>query len=174
MAHFDYQLELEARLEEEGTAPDTEAAFEILANHRIREAMRVGDFDELPGKGQPLNRTEDSSDISVKILKNANVLPEWVEVGKVVRERVRGLRASIEPFVKQVVEAQPASLADAMRQLKGVPGWVSAKGEFQVRLDKVNAEIAKHNRMAPNAVMHMMPIKLETEVSALYMKLTNR
>lgn len=50
MAHFDYQLELEERIRDEGILPDAEAAFEILANHRIREAMAAGEFDSLPGK----------------------------------------------------------------------------------------------------------------------------
>ena len=49
MAHFDYQLEVQERIREEGTMPDTEAAFEILANHRIRESMAAGEFDNLKG-----------------------------------------------------------------------------------------------------------------------------
>ena len=50
MAAFDYQEEVAERIREEGTMPDTEAAFEILANHRIREAMAAGEFDNLKGK----------------------------------------------------------------------------------------------------------------------------
>jgi hypothetical protein len=50
MAAFDYQEEVAERIRESGAMPDIEASFEILANHRIREAMAAGDFDNLPGK----------------------------------------------------------------------------------------------------------------------------
>ena len=34
--------------------------FTKLADNRIREAMEAGDFDDLTGKGQPLDLEEDS------------------------------------------------------------------------------------------------------------------
>jgi DnaJ homologue, subfamily C, member 28, conserved domain len=54
--------------------------FSKLAENRIREAMEAGDFDDLEGKGQPLDLEEDSHippelRMAYKILKNANCLP---------------------------------------------------------------------------------------------------
>jgi hypothetical protein len=54
--------------------------FSKLAENRIREAMEAGDFDDLEGKGQPLELEEDSHippelRMAYKILKNANCLP---------------------------------------------------------------------------------------------------
>jgi hypothetical protein len=54
--------------------------FTRLAENRIKEAMEAGEFDDLRGKGQPLNLEEDSHippelRMAYKILKNADCLP---------------------------------------------------------------------------------------------------
>ncbi|CAG9612293.1 hypothetical protein BACCIP111899_01466 [Bacillus rhizoplanae] len=61
--------------------------FSILAEERIRQAMKNGDFEDLPGKGKPLE-LEDLSmipeelRISYKILKNAGMIPEEMQLQK--------------------------------------------------------------------------------------------
>ncbi|MBN1532176.1 MAG: DUF1992 domain-containing protein [Spirochaetes bacterium] len=61
--------------------------FEIIAERRIREAMEQGVFDNNPLQGKPLPR--DCMDnvapelrIAYKILKNANIIPEELELRK--------------------------------------------------------------------------------------------
>ena len=54
--------------------------FTRLAENRILEAIEAGKFDNLRGKGQPLNLEEDSHippelRMAYKILKNADCLP---------------------------------------------------------------------------------------------------
>ncbi|KAA0227386.1 DUF1992 domain-containing protein [candidate division KSB1 bacterium] len=62
-------------------------AFEKIALEKIREAIANGEFDNLPGKGKPL-MLDDEPDVprhlrmSFKILKNANILPEEVQLRK--------------------------------------------------------------------------------------------
>ncbi|WP_322922877.1 DnaJ family domain-containing protein [Paenibacillus campi] len=52
-----------------------------LADQMIEEAMKRGEFDNLPGKGKPLD-LEDLSHVpeelraAYKIMKNANIIPE--------------------------------------------------------------------------------------------------
>jgi hypothetical protein len=61
--------------------------FARVVEERIREAQREGAFDNLPGKGRPL-QLEDQSLIpedlrmSYHILKNAHVLPPEAELRK--------------------------------------------------------------------------------------------
>jgi hypothetical protein len=61
--------------------------FQRIAEQRILEAQRNGDFDNLPGKGKPLE-LEDLSwvpeDLRVgyKVLKNAHVLPPEAQLLK--------------------------------------------------------------------------------------------
>lgn len=57
------------------------AAIAFIAEQRIQEAMERGDFDNLPGKGQPLDLEDDSNvpedlRMAYKLLKNAGYAPE--------------------------------------------------------------------------------------------------
>jgi DnaJ homologue, subfamily C, member 28, conserved domain len=61
--------------------------FWRLAEERIKEAQRAGAFDNLPGKGKPLELEDlswvpDDLRIGYLILKNAHVLPPEVELLK--------------------------------------------------------------------------------------------
>ena len=63
--------------------------FAKLAENRIRVAMEAGDFDDLTGKGHPLNLEEESHippelRMAYKILKNADCLPPELELRKEV------------------------------------------------------------------------------------------
>ncbi len=58
-----------------------------LAENKIREAVEKGELNNLPGSGQPL-QVEDLSHVpeelrtSYRLLKNANILPEEMELKK--------------------------------------------------------------------------------------------
>jgi len=63
--------------------------FVKLAENRIQVAMEAGDFDDLTGKGHPLNLEEESHippelRMAYKILKNADCLPPELELRKEV------------------------------------------------------------------------------------------
>jgi hypothetical protein len=63
------------------------AAIERLAEERIREAMDRGEFNDLPGRGEPLELENDSHlpedlRIAYKILKNADCLPPELQLRK--------------------------------------------------------------------------------------------
>jgi hypothetical protein len=64
--------------------------FWRIAEERIKEAQRAGAFDNLPGKGKPLELEDlswvpDELRVSYYILKKAHVLPPEVELLKDVR-----------------------------------------------------------------------------------------
>ena len=61
--------------------------FQRIAEQRILEAQRNGAFDNLPGKGKPLeledtNWVPDDLRIAYHVLKNAHVLPPEAELLK--------------------------------------------------------------------------------------------
>jgi len=61
--------------------------FEKIAERRIEEAMKRGEFDNLSLKGQPLppdgmERIPEELRMSYKILKNSGIIPEEVELRK--------------------------------------------------------------------------------------------
>jgi hypothetical protein len=59
--------------------------FSRIVENRIREAMQEGVFDDLPGRGQPLNLEEyfsapEDMRMAYWILKNANCVPAEVQL----------------------------------------------------------------------------------------------
>lgn len=70
----------------------------ILAEEKIKAAIKKGDFDNLPGKGKPL-QLEDLSQVpeelrtSYKIMKNAGMLPEEMQIKKEM--------ATLEDLIRQ-------------------------------------------------------------------------
>ncbi|MGE0084597.1 MAG: DnaJ family domain-containing protein [Desulfococcaceae bacterium] len=80
--------------------------FEKVVEERIRAAQMKGDFDNLPGSGQPVVFEDDShipEDIRMayKILKNADCLPPEIELKKdIVRaeELISGMEDTAEKY----------------------------------------------------------------------------
>jgi hypothetical protein len=72
-------------------------SWEKLVEQKIREAMEAGEFDDLPGRGKPLDlsayfATPEEVRVSYSILKNAGVVPAEVELlGEIAK-----LKASLE------------------------------------------------------------------------------
>jgi DnaJ homologue, subfamily C, member 28, conserved domain len=81
----------------------------IIAERKIQEAQKNGEFDNLPGKGKPLNLEDDSQipeelRLAYKILKNADCLPPELELKKdIIRmeEMLRGIE-DVEEKYKQM------------------------------------------------------------------------
>ena len=75
--------------------------FDRLVEERIREAQSEGMFDNLPGKGRPLNLDEDNGvpedlRLAYKVLKNSNCLPIEMELRKEFFNLRKLLNAAID------------------------------------------------------------------------------
>jgi hypothetical protein len=74
------------------------SGFEKIVEERIRRAMEKGEFEDLPGAGEPLTLEDDSHlpedlRLAYKILKNAECLPPEIEVRKDIEKTEDLLRA---------------------------------------------------------------------------------
>ncbi|WP_079526474.1 DnaJ family domain-containing protein [Halobacillus hunanensis] len=61
--------------------------FGHIIEEKIKQSIESGDFDHLPGKGKPLPKDElayvpDDLRNSYRVLKNANILPEEMQIKK--------------------------------------------------------------------------------------------
>lgn len=89
-----------------------------LAESLIQEAMARGEFDDLPGRGRPLDLSEYFSApeewrAAYALLKNAGLLPREVELMQEIaalKEQLPGLSAEAQRKARQ-------ELADKMLQL---------------------------------------------------------
>ncbi|MBT3258159.1 MAG: DUF1992 domain-containing protein [Deltaproteobacteria bacterium] len=65
-------------------------AFQKIIEKRIRDAQDNGDFDDLPGKGKPIDLEDDGNipedlRLTYKILRNADCLPPEIALRKEIR-----------------------------------------------------------------------------------------
>lgn len=117
-----------------------------VAERKIQEAMDAGEFDNLPGKGQPLdlevNPFEPAHLRAVnRILKNARALPEWLQLEKdIVRERAL-LVSTRDQSLRAVRAAKNAAtrarIANRFRE------------EHRERLRTLGTLVLKYNMTAP-------------------------
>jgi hypothetical protein len=75
--------------------------FDAIVEERIRAAQQEGAFDNLPGKGKPLNLEDDSAvpedlRLTYKVLKNSNCLPIEMELRKEYFNLRKLLNAAID------------------------------------------------------------------------------
>jgi hypothetical protein len=69
------------------------AFIERIAEERIREAQEKGEFDDLPGRGRPLDLDDDAGvpaelRMAWRVLKNAGCLPPELEAGREIQNAV--------------------------------------------------------------------------------------
>ena len=120
--------------------------FAKLADNRIREAIEAGDFDDLQGKGQPLNLEDDSHippelRMAYKILKNADCLPPELELRK-------------EIVTLQELVASMEDEAEKLLQMRRLNFLMMKMGMMR----PVSAQIMEHELYAPKILE-----KLETK-----------
>lgn len=85
----------------------------VIAEERIREAMERGEFDNLPGKGRPLD-LDDLANVpeelrsAYRLLKNAGFVPPEVELRKEIARLEEQMAASADPTERRALEAKIA------------------------------------------------------------------
>lgn len=145
-----------------------------VAEKKIQEAIEEGKFDNLPGKGKPIVFTDDPMTpphlrLANQILKNAGVLPDWVQVQKDViaeRQELMNLRARLlrENVARRdrLAELPPDHIA--VRQFAE---WhTKSRADYHRRLKNLNTLILKFSVMAPSTAQHFRPYKIDAEMAA--------
>jgi len=93
--------------------------FSRIAENRIREAMAQGQFENLPGAGQPLSLEEYFSSpedlrMAYSILKSANCVPAEVELLNEVSRLERAIAETADATARQALQR---TLTDRHTQL---------------------------------------------------------
>ncbi len=128
------------------------AALERIAEERIREAMQRGDFQNLPGSGQPLELKDDHHipddlRLAYKVLKNAHCLPPELELKKEIKtaeELLTSLEDESEKY-RQIKRVNYLIMKlNAMR--KGAVKWEEKQRYYGKIVDKVGTGEETKNR----------------------------
>jgi hypothetical protein len=86
-------------------------SWEQLAQNRIEEAIASGEFNDLPGRGQPLNLDEyfalsPTERAGISMLKNAHVLPPEMELLKHIGALETSMQSCVNPIERERLQAE--------------------------------------------------------------------
>jgi hypothetical protein len=146
------------------------AKWRSLVDDRIREAEERGDFDDLPGRGKPLVWDSEGGDsewwLANHMLKNAGVLPAWLDGDKELRAERQALEAMLADFAawhraeRAAAEARPAGeRAGRLRELEEARERTEAL--YRQRAARYNERVDRHNMAVPLPSMHKFRLRVD-------------
>lgn len=128
----------------------------------IRESMQRGDFDNLAGKGKPLDHSDYNPFIDLtthnvnKIMVNNGFKPEWIMLSKEIRDNIAAAREKLA-IIREKLGPPPFSEQDEVR-------WDYHCAEFSQRLQEINEIINKYNFIVPFMEKQMVHYNIERNV----------
>lgn len=147
--------------------------WESAIDKQIRQAEERGAFENLPGKGRPLdlrpNPYAGDREMAYKILKDAGYAPEWIELDKEIRVRLDKARQVLARHWERY-QARVQDLAGRMgprgesERQRVAATWQSAVATFEEEVASLNREIADLNLKVPASQFQRLSIDVRREV----------
>ncbi|MEK6335279.1 MAG: DnaJ family domain-containing protein [Acidobacteriota bacterium] len=139
--------------------------WESLIDQKIREAMEQGEFDDLPGKGQPLDTSENPFEdpelrLAHRILRNAGFAPSWIEERK-------DFEAEFEIARNDLLRAWMILQRARGRENEVGAGtrWEKAADTFSNHVSELNKRIVAWNLKVPAQGFQRTLINPEQEIA---------
>ena len=124
--------------------------LESLTEKSIREAIEKGEFDNLPGKGQPLDLSEnpfEDPDLRTvhRLLRNAGFAPAWIEERK-------DIEAQFELACTTLANAWGLYRPDGVTPNNDE--WERNLAEFRAKVAELRQRVQIYNLKAPATIFH--------------------
>lgn len=143
-----------------------------IAERRIQEAQERGDFDDLGGKGKPLDLRENPLVkpgwcLAHRILRNAGFTLDWIELDNTIRAEL----AHCQIFLRnQLLWANHVLRSGRDEkwieaELEDVYRWT--RTAFSQRAEKLNEQIELLNLQVPLAMLQRPKIRVAEELRRL-------
>ena len=130
--------------------------LESLAEKRLREAIENGEFDDLPGKGEPIDLRENPEDPDLRtvhrLLRNAGFAPAWIEERKDIDAELAAAQTKL---------SRAWALFGEGGKAKSEAEWERSVKEFRAQVLELQQRIRIYNLKAPAAVFHRKHIDVE-------------
>lgn len=141
-----------------------------LIERKLQEARDAGAFDALSRKGQ-LDLDDDAhvpeeDRLAMRLLKNNNMAPAWIEDDKALREKLFAARESVtRAYARRLTLLQKAGTAGERMAIEDE--WKLAKDRFARSVEEMNKDIFNFNLRAPSLVVQRLPLRLSEEMEKL-------
>jgi hypothetical protein len=142
--------------------------YRYAADRIIEEAMARGEFDNLPGQGQPLDLRETDAErkglwAMQRILENSDFSPDWVAD----RHEIDALVEAARQALQRSWNWRQAALARGEGYALVADQWDAALSRFREAGEKVNKRIRDYNLKAPHMSLHLRVLDLPAEIEAV-------
>ncbi|KVI07966.1 dnaJ homolog subfamily C member 28-like isoform X2 [Cynara cardunculus var. scolymus] len=129
-----------------------------VVERRIWRSMEEGHFENLPGKGKPLNlnsnpHADPAEDTLYRILSKNKCAPEWVELNKEIRTNVAEWRSTLKK-------------AWARKESGDMSKWFEYSDSLKLQLHSINDKVFRYNLIVPFG-RQMLGLKWEKELARL-------
>ncbi|XP_027070842.1 uncharacterized protein [Coffea arabica] len=129
-----------------------------VVEQRIWHSMEEGQFENLPGKGKPLDlsvnpHADPAEDTLYRILSKNGCAPEWVELNKEVRNRIAEWRAALRK-------------AWSFKGGQDDDKWTEGSEALKLQLQDINDKVFRYNLIVPFG-RQMFGLKWEKELDRL-------
>ena len=129
--------------------------YESWIDQQIRKAQERGDFDNLRGKGQPLAPDDQNVQafagddaMGLKILKNNEALPAWIELNKEIAADRQACRRILDYYVAERDRERRARYA----------------ADYRRRVAELNAKIDQYNLIVPSKSAEQIRVRPDREL----------
>lgn len=144
------------RAEEQSQREREAEVYHTVADRLIEEAMARGEFDDLPGKGKPLDLRETEAErrgewAAQRIMENSGFKPAWASDRRELLEKADAIRGALS----RAWDARAASLAGGEGYAAVALRWDRAIARFREAVEKLNKEIRLYNLKAPHVRLHL-------------------
>lgn len=139
-----------------------------LVSQRIEEAIRQGHFDNLPGRGKPLEmqrdpNVPDDQQMAHTLLRNNNLVPAWISERTSVLAAIDRLRAKLAASVA-FASQERANVRDEAGRVRFDEAWARWKAEWQREITALNKRIITLNLQQPADHLEVYQLRLEEEL----------
>ena len=133
-------------------------------DEQIRQAMQRGEFDNLPGKGKPLDLSENPHEdhgwrIAYRILKENGYTLPWIETRRSIELDFENMiTALVRNWEWRKKATGRRGLVHAERE------WQGAMQSFRAQVEALNKRIRDYNLEAPSTQFQRRQIDADIEI----------
>jgi DnaJ homolog subfamily C member 28 len=169
MNHSDEAERPEQGTEDERPRMPAPGRWSSVMEELIEEAMRNGSFDNLPGRGKPLNLSTNpyspETELAFQLLKNNRYTLPWIAERNALLDQIDGFRRQIGDTGRFYQTEYRVARSELIRQSL-IMGWREQLVAWQAKIDLLNKRIADLNLKQPEALgLEIVKLTLARELA---------
>jgi hypothetical protein len=131
--------------------------YETPIDKMIREAREKGAFDNLPGKGKPIQWEDESlvpedQRLANHLLRSNGFTLDWIQLGQEIEAAYEALSQRLE-----------RARADWTAGKLDSPGWAAERDRFNQQVRAINRRIIGYNLRVPHESLQRRPFSTEPD-----------